>query len=143
MSVGDVLSNIWLFAGMDKERLEKLATFTFSKHLSAGEVIFEEGQTGNGLYVIISGRVEVVQGMHSDKPRRLVTLNQGEFFGEMALLDDLPRSASVRALDDTTCVGIDRWLFPTQIRKDPQIAVTMLQTMARRLRETDARLFVE
>ena len=140
MSIGEVLSNIWLFAGVDKERLEKLAAFTFNKHFSAGEVIFEEGHTGNGLYVVISGRVEVLKALHSDNERRLVTLTEGEFFGEMALLDDLPRSASVRALEDTTCVGIDRWLFLTQIRKNPQIAVTMLQTMARRLRETDARL---
>ena len=72
-----------------------------------------------------------------------MTLGKGEVFGEMALLDELPRSASVRAVTDTTCVGIDRFLFVTQLTKDPQVAITMIQVLARRLRETDAKLFAQ
>ncbi len=140
MSNTDVLANIWLFSGMDKNRLEKLATFTFTRSYGPGATIVEEGHTGNGLYVITSGRVEVVKALNTEGATRLAILTKGEFFGEMALLDEWPRSATVRALEDTTCLGIDRWLMLTQLRNDPQLAVSMLQAMARRLRETDAKL---
>ncbi len=135
MSIAETLSGIWLFSGIDKEHLEKLAAFTFSRNYKPGEIIVEEGRTGNGLYVITSGQVEVVEGLHTDKPRRLRILGQGEFFGEIALLEDRPRSATVRALQETACVGIDRWLFLTQLRNDPEIAIMMLQAMARRFTE--------
>jgi CRP/FNR family transcriptional regulator, cyclic AMP receptor protein len=138
MTQSDVLGSIWLFSRLEPERLEKLAAFTFTNAYEPGDVIVEEGRTGNGLYAIVSGEVEVVKGADTGSPRRLATLATGEFFGEMALLDDWPRSATVRALQQTTCVGIDRWLFLTQVRQDPDLAVTMLQAMARRIRETQA-----
>ena len=125
---------------MSRESLDKLAAFSFSKSYAPGEVIIEEGRTGNGVYAITSGRVEVVKGLNSGNPRRLAVLGQGEVFGEMALLDEWPRSASVRTLEDTACIGIDRWLFLAQLRKEPEVAIAMLQVLVRRLRETDARL---
>ena len=140
MSDADLLAEVWLFSDMSREDLEKLATFSFSKSYGPAELIIEEGRTGNGLYVIRSGQVEVVKGLNSDNPQRLAVLGQGEVFGEMALLDEWPRSASVRTLEDTTCIGIDRWLFLAQLRKEPEVAIAMLQVLVRRLRETDARV---
>lgn len=140
MSDPEGLASVWLFSGMDKEHLEKLATFTFTRSYKPSETIIEEGRTGNGLYVIMAGRVEVVKGLNTENARRLAILAKGDFFGEMALLDEWPRSATVRALDETICLGIDRWVFLSQLRTDPQLAIVMLQAMARRLRETDARL---
>ena len=140
MSDSDILGQIWLFADMSRESLDKLAVFSFNKSYGPGEVIIEEGRTGNGVYAIASGQVEVVKDLNSENPLRLAVLGQGEVFGEMALLDDWPRSASVRTLENTTCVGIDRWLFLAQLRKEPEVAIAMLQVLARRLRETDARL---
>ncbi len=139
MADSDILANVWLFSGMSKESLDKLASFTFTKGYKPGDVIIEEGRSGNGLYVITSGQVEVTKGA-AGAAKRLATLTNGDFFGEMSLLDEWPRSATVRALEDTSCLGIDRWLFLNQLRKDPQLAIVMLQAMARRLRETDARL---
>jgi CRP-like cAMP-binding protein len=139
-SNADVLSGVWLFAGLDRERLEKLATFTFSKSYTPGDSIVEEGRTGNGLYVITSGRVEVVKAFNTERATRLAVLEAGEFFGEMALLTEWPRSATVRAIEPTACVGIDRWLFLEQLRKDAQLAIVMLQALAKRLRETDDRV---
>lgn len=140
MADSDILANVWLFSGMSKESLDKLASFTFTKSYKASDVIIEEGRTGNGLYVITSGKVEVIKGAQLETAKRLATLATGDFFGEMSLLDEWPRSATVRALEETSCLGIDRWLFLGQLRKDPQLAIVMLQAMARRLRETDARL---
>ena len=140
MSDSDILAQIWLFADVSRENLDKLAAFSFTKSYGPGQVIIQEGRTGNGVYAITSGQVEVVKGLNSEKPQRLAVLGKGEVFGEMALLDEWPRSASVRTLEDTTCVGIDRWLFLAQLRKEPEVAIAMLQVLVRRLRETDARL---
>ncbi len=140
MSDSEILANVWLFSGMDQERRERLATFTFTRSYKPDDIIVEEGRTGNGLYVITSGRVEVVKAFKTESARRIATLAKGDFFGEMALLAEWPRSATVRALEETTCVGIDRWLFLTQLRSDPELAIVMLQAMALRLRETDARM---
>ena len=140
MSDADMLAGIWLFADASKEDLEKLATFAFTKSFAPGEVIIEEGRTGNGLYVIASGQVEVIKGLKTEQPKVIGNLGAGEFFGEMALLGEWPRSASVRTLGDTVRIGIDRWLFLAQIWKQPHMAIAMLQVMAERLRLTGSRL---
>ena len=140
MSDADLLGGIWLFSGVSKDDLQKLAAFAFSKSYATGDTIIEEGRTGNGLYVITSGKVDVVKGLNTEKAQHVATLGPGAFFGEMALLGEWPRSASVRAVEETECIGIDRWLFLAQIRKQPHLAITMLQVMAERLRETDAKL---
>ncbi len=140
MSNADVLAGVWLFAGVEKSHLEKLAIFTFSRSYKPGETIVEEGRTGNGLYIITSGKVEVVKALNTERARRLATLAQGDFFGEMALLCEWPRTATVRALEDTSCIGIDRWLFLAELSKDARLAIVMLQAMAQRLRDADARL---
>ena len=140
MGTAEVLSKVWLFAGLDAKHLEKLASFTFTKEFALGESIVEEGRTANGLYIITSGRVEIVKAANTDKQKRLATLGAGEFFGEMGLLEEQPRSATARALEPTSCVGIDRWLFLGQLRREPELAISMLQAMARRLAETNALL---
>ena len=140
MSDADMLAGIWLFSGVGKEDLQKLAAFAFTKTYAPGDTIIEEGRTGNGLYVIASGKVDVVKGLNTERAHHVATLGPGEFFGEMALLGEWPRTASVRAVEETECIGIDRWLFLAQIRKQPHMAITMLQVMAERLRETDAKL---
>jgi CRP-like cAMP-binding protein len=143
MTDADLLAEVWLFRETSRESLEQLVAFAFNKSYAPGEVVFEEGQTGNGLYMITTGKVEVVRGLGSANERQLAVLEAGEVFGEMALLDELPRSASVRALEDTHCLGIDRFLFVTQLYKDPQVAITMIQVLAQRLREMDERFLAQ
>ncbi len=139
MSTADLLGEVWLFHNANKASLEKLAAFAFNREYKAGDVIMEEGQTGNGMYMITEGKVEVLKGDLAS-PQRVAELGKGEVFGEMALLDELPRSASVRALEDTTCIGIDRFLFISQLQKDPAVAITMIQVLAERLREANENL---
>ena len=140
MADADLLSEVWLFRDASKESLEQLAAFAFNKSYAPGDVVFEEGQTGNGLYMITTGKVEIVKNMGAANEQQLAVLGSGEVFGEMALLEERPRSASVRVLEDTHCLGIDRFLFLTQLTKDPQVAITMIQVLAQRLREMDERL---
>lgn len=135
-----VLKRVPLFAGLDDAAIEVLASFAFQKTFQPGEAIVEEGHTGNGLYVILSGRVEVVKSEGSDHAQLLATLGPGEPFGELALLGEWKRTATVRAVDETACLGMDRWVFLAHLERQPAIAMKMLQFLAQRLVETDARL---
>ncbi len=138
----EVLRGVWLFAELTDDQLESISSFTFEKAFEAGELIVEEGQTGNGLYIIVSGNVEVLKGDLTATPQVLAKRGAGDVFGEMALLGEWPRTASVRALDEVQCLGIDRWVFLSQLERQPQVTIRMLQILAQRLRDSDAR-FVE
>jgi CRP-like cAMP-binding protein len=136
----DALRNVWLFTGLDDSQLDALSAFTFNKSFKAGELVVEEGHTGNGLYVVVSGNVEVIKGLETDRPQVLNHLGAGDVFGEMALLGEWPRTASVRAVDDVECLGIDRWVFLAQLERQPQVGIKMLHILAQKLRDSDARL---
>ncbi|MCH7625345.1 MAG: cyclic nucleotide-binding domain-containing protein [Chloroflexi bacterium] len=125
---------------MSEDQLESISSFTFRKAFGPGELIIEEGETGNGLYIIISGNVEILKGLGTDKTVVLGQRASGEVFGEMALLGEWPRTATVRSMDQVECLGIDRWVFLTLLDRQPQIGINMLQILAQRLRESDARI---
>ncbi len=135
-----ILGTVPMFSGLDAASIDNLLAFTFRRTFQPGEVIVEEGRTGNGLYVILSGRVEVVKGLGGAKPHRAAVLGQGEPFGEMALLGDWKRSASIRALEESECLGMDRWVFLAHLQGEPQLAIRLLQVLARRLADTNEKL---
>ena len=134
------LASVPLFADLDQASIERLEAFAFRKQFAAGEVIVEEGRTGNGLYMVLSGRVEVIKGLGGPQPQGVVVLGPGEPFGEMALLGDWKRSASVRAVDAVECLGMDRWAFLAHLKNEPNLAIRMLQMLAERLAETNEKL---
>ena len=136
----EALRQVWLFEGLDDGQLDALSAFTFNKSFNSGELIVEEGHTGNGLYVVVSGNVEVIKGLETDRPQVLNQLGAGDVFGEMALLGEWPRTATVRAMDDVECLGIDRWVFLAQLERQPQVGIKMLHILAQKLRDSDARL---
>jgi nitrite reductase/ring-hydroxylating ferredoxin subunit len=138
--VHHALASVPLFADLDDASIDRLQAFAFEKQFAAGDLIVEEGRTGNGLYVVLSGSVEVIKGLGGSKTERVAVLGPGEPFGEMALLGDWKRSASVRAIDDVTCVGMDRWAFLAHLKNEPNMAIRMLQMLAERLLQTNARL---
>jgi CRP-like cAMP-binding protein len=140
MSTESVLARVSLFSDLDAATIESLNAFTFRRTFSPGEVIFEEGRTGNGLFVVLSGQVEVFRAMEGDMVRILRKLGPGEPFGEMALVGEWPRTASVRAVEPTECLGMDRWIFLAHLNKEPQLAIRMLQILAQRLADTPDRL---
>ncbi len=135
----EILRRVWLFSQLDQNQLDAISNFTFQKTFGPGELIVEEGHTGNGMYVIVSGNVEVVKALGTDHSRVVALRGSGEVFGEMALLGEWPRTASVRALDQVECLGIDRWVFLAQLERQPQVSIRMLQILAQRLRDSDAR----
>jgi CRP-like cAMP-binding protein len=118
------------------------AASTFEEYLAkfpAGGVIFDEGEVGTEMYVIQSGSVDIVKRV-KEKEKLLATLEKGDFFGEMSILEDLPRTAIARAKTDVELVRINQSTFDEMLRNNSEIAVRMLRKLSRRLRETTALL---
>ncbi len=108
----------------------------------AGEWVFREGSLGTEMYIVQEGQVEILKTVGEDESdlRQLTVLERGDFFGEMALLEHLPRAAGARALTDVKLLEINGSTFIKMLRDNPEIAVRMMRKLSRRLRETDALL---
>jgi len=107
--------------------------------IAQGDYIFREGDLGTEMYVIHQGRVEILKRIEGGETQ-LAVFEQGDFFGEQSLLDEEPRSASVRALEDSVLVRIDGATFIQMITETPEIAVRMMRKLSVRLRVTGQRL---
>lgn len=104
-----------------------------------GEIIFSDGEIGNEMYIIQSGVVEIIKTI-AGETRVLSTLEKGDFFGEMSVLEDVPRIASARAKTDVELVKINGAMFDTMLKSNTEIAVRMMRKLSRRLREVTAML---
>ncbi|MDQ2830009.1 MAG: cyclic nucleotide-binding domain-containing protein [Chloroflexota bacterium] len=134
----DLVARVALFRGLNKKHIAQLARSTQRQQYAPGQVIVRQGDTGVGLYIIASGAVEVRRDRAEagGEPVVLNTLGPGQFFGEMALLDDYPRSATVAAREQTECLTLTAWHFKAELDTHPEIAAAMLPELARRLRAT-------
>ena len=104
-----------------------------------GEVIIAEGEVGDCMFVIQSGRVEAVTGSGANE-QRVAVLEGGDFFGEMALFDKEVRSATVRAMGEARVLTIDKRALLKRISEDPLLALNLLKTMSRRIRALNDRV---
>src|SRR5215472_16709118 len=102
----------------------------------AGQYVFREGDLGTEMYIINEGKVEILNRMGTED-RVLAVLEKGDFFGEMSVLEDLPRAATARALTDSRLLQINGSTFDQMLQGNPEIAVRMMRKLSRRLRETD------
>lgn len=134
----DMLKNVPIFAELGRRDLERLFKLMVPRSARSGEVIIKEGDQAAGFFVITSGRVEVVRGVDSASPQQLNELGPGDFFGEMALFEGFPRIATIRATEDTECLAMTRWDFMAEMKNHPEIAVSMLPVLVRRLRNAEA-----
>jgi CRP/FNR family cyclic AMP-dependent transcriptional regulator len=120
---------------------ETAASPKFQQRYRKSEVIFEEGSTGSEMYLINSGRVLLSVRQNETQQIPLVVLNPGDFFGEMALVDDSPRSATASAVEDgTELIVMDRARFLFMVRQQPEFALSLMHTLCQRLRSMDKRL---
>lgn len=119
-----------------KTTSKKAALPNYTVEFKAGEFVFKEDELGIEMYIIHEGNVEILKRIHSGE-RRLAILEKGDFFGEMSILEDLPRAASARALTDVKLLLINGTTFDQMLRTNPEIAVRMMRKLSRRLRETD------
>jgi HEAT repeat protein len=130
-----LLKSVPLFSGLDGEELAALADLTLETYFQAHEVIFEQGDPAHHLYIVVCGKVEAFHRAGS-KELPVAIFGKEEFFGEMALLDDQPRTASVRALEPVQVLKVDRESFHELILERPQIAFAVLRLISSRLRHT-------
>jgi len=135
----DTLARVDLFAGLDKKDVQVLTNACQERTYKAGSTLIKQGDTGVGLYVIISGTVRVTQANNPDKAEvDLGTAGPGSVLGEMSLLDDLPRSATVTAVTDVTALLLPVWEFRTTLRTHPDIALRLLSVLSHRLRKAES-----
>jgi len=127
------LSQVPLFAALKAKQMRSIAgSFARERSFDIGDVIEKEGELGVAFYLITDGSVEVRRG---EKP--VSKLGRGQFFGEMALIDRQPRSATVVAAEPATkCLLMPVWNFRAALETDPKLAMSVMKELARRLRET-------
>jgi len=122
---------------------ESSAPQGFLRSFRKSEIIFEEGSAGAEMYLIHSGKVQLSlrRGRGRDRKAELAVLSPGEFFGEMALVDDSPRSATAAALEENTqLIALDKSRFLYMVQQQPQFALSVMHTLCQRLRVVDRRL---
>ena len=115
----------------DKNLFEK-----YGEHIGMGTVLFYEGDPGQEMYIIQAGKVRISKKVRNVE-KTLVILGKGEFFGEMAILNNRPRSATATVIEDCKILIIDRETFETMIRNNAEVAIRIIKKLAARLQEAD------
>jgi CRP-like cAMP-binding protein len=131
------LRKIPLFAGVGEDDLDEVASHLIERRFPKGATIVEEGTPGDYMYVIREGRVKVTKLSDDGREKILQMLGEGAFFGEMALLDQAPRSATVKTLSPVRLLALSRVDFLSVLRRSPDLSMAVIQELTRRLRETD------
>jgi len=121
-----------LWAGLERKDLQAIVKASEERKFETGNIILGKGEGGVGFYLIMDGSVEV----RSDS-KIVAKLGPGQFFGEMAVLDNQPRSADVVAVEPSRCLIVSEWSFKALISENPRIALRMLQELVRRLRDVN------
>ncbi len=135
----DTLAHVELFSSLDKRELQTLAKSSQERTYSAGTKLFSQGDSGSGLYILKNGKVSITQTSGQGAEKEINTAGAGETLGEMALLDDQPRSATVTAVEDVTALLLPVWEFRGVIKAHPDIALKLLASLSRRLRKVQGR----
>jgi len=124
--------------GIRQESRGEIILDTFEKKLSKGDVLFRQGDPPDQVYMVKSGRIEIFVN-EGDNKKKLAIVTEGEFIGEMAIIDGRPRSASASAVEETTVIILDRNSLMKQIEEDPMLGA-LITTLVRRLRDMDRKM---
>ena len=135
--VVEALRRVPLFASLKPQQLAELAQMARRQRFGRDEVVFYQGDNGDSFYVILSGQVKVSVSSPEGQEAILVMLDAGESFGELALLDEQPRSATIEATRPTEVLVMRRDEFHRIIHHHPDVALSLLRVMTKRLRDTD------
>lgn len=123
------LASVPLFAGISSQSMARLADSAGEVEFGPGQFIVRQGQVGTGLYVILDGSVTVLRGSGE-----LARLGNGDFFGELSVIDQQPRNASVRAAEQTTCLALASWDLLALVESDPAFALNLIRGLVGRVR---------
>jgi len=136
----ELLQSVSIFWDLNEDELGYIADKMVAKHFENGNYIFLEDSEGEQCFFVLKGSVKVTRLSKDGREVILAMLNEGDFFGEMSLLDGESRSANVIALEKTKVLTLDRNDFIAVVNDYPQIAVQLLKELARRLRKSDRQI---
>ena len=127
------LKKIPLFAGISHAQLQRIANGVKERTYDRGAAIVSAGEPGHGFYLIVEGEAEVKRD-----GRTIRKLGPGDYFGELALIRETPRTATVVAKDPTTCLALTQWDFKGILDANPAIAIRLLETVASRVQDDES-----
>jgi CRP-like cAMP-binding protein len=131
--VQKILEKLDFFSGLDEKLLSKMALSALLRTYPKGEVIVRQGEVGLGLYAIVRGRVKV-EREYKGSQEFLAELGPEQFFAEMSIIDDKPRSATITTLEDNECILLTRDSFLKLVKTNPELALRIARVLAERLR---------
>lgn len=138
MNEEEILQKVGLFQRLQAKTVRSLAKMATRRNYQPGQPIVTEGQMGLGLYCIESGRVKVSRNGPAGE-QEIRTMGRGESFGELALLDDSPRSATITAIEPTSALLLDKAQFLAQLRTHPEMGLDLIPVLVKWLRDADRR----
>ncbi|MCH8288811.1 MAG: Crp/Fnr family transcriptional regulator [Candidatus Marinimicrobia bacterium] len=136
----ELLKNLPLFADLDDEELVEIWNHVQTRSYKKGNIILFEEDPGDSLFIIKEGKVKITRLSEEGREVILSILGEGEFFGEMSILDGEARSANVIALADSEVFVLNRQEFINILTSNPQIAITLLEELAARIRKSDQQI---
>jgi CRP/FNR family transcriptional regulator, cyclic AMP receptor protein len=142
----DALARVDLFSGLRYKELTQVAKCCREGKYSPGSVLISQGEKGSGLFILTKGTVRITRTNSPDGAEEVLgTAGMADIIGEMALLDDMPRSATVTAVDDVSALvlpfGEFRRIFRYILSTDPDVALDMMAVLSRRLRKAEQRAY--
>lgn len=135
-----MLDNISLFSDMDKKLMESLKRYAVVKTYAAGTLLFSEGDEGDALYIILSGKLKAIVTDQKGKEIILNVMGPGEYFGEVSLMDGQPRSATIVVKEKTRIMTITRNDFKRILAWNPDIAMDIINVLIKRLRRATLKI---
>jgi len=130
------LRRVPIFGGLNESSLERVASIMIEKSYSRKSIVFHEGDQGDSLYIIKAGRIKIAKVAIDGREKTLTILQPGDFFGEMAIFDNLPRSATAEAIDnDVRLFGLNKKDFERMIHENPSIALRIMKDLTYRIRQ--------
>ncbi len=133
------LKRVSIFSSLDENTLKDILRIGRRKKFEKGKTICQEGEHGDSMYIVLSGKVRVSL-FHEGKEHILATIEKGGFFGELSLIDGFPRSANVETDEDSEFLIIQRQDFLRLMKKNPEVSIEIMKTLSKRLRSADERI---
>ena len=134
------LRRVPLLSSLNEQQLETLAAGSARRNFPKGRTIVSEGEPSQSLYILLSGRAKVQRSDSEGKEVILAVLGSGDFFGEMSLIDDAPRSASVITLESCDFMAINKDSFKSMLLQSNEMCMAVMKGLVRRLREADKKI---
>jgi CRP-like cAMP-binding protein len=137
MDKEQALAKVALFEKLNPKFIRGIAGIATERTFKTGDYLMKQGESGIGLFIILSGRVRIEKSDASGKRVEIAENGPGDIMGEMTVFDGAPRSASVVALSDTVCLVLASWEFNSFLKAHPEVAIDLLPIVVQRFRETN------